>query len=80
MITPTLFYDYDHQAWVKDGVYKDCGHPQTGERYRDGTEPVWTWRTWQGCSCYGRLHAGERAPDSASAYLRLEVAARQAQR
>ena len=20
-------FDYDHQAWVKDGVYVRCGHP-----------------------------------------------------
>ncbi len=55
-----LYFDYDRQVWVKGGVYQDCGHPQTGERYRDGTEPVWTWGTWPGCSCFGRLHAGER--------------------
>ena len=28
------------------------------------------------CGCYGRVHAGERAPDSASEYLRLEAAQR----
>lgn len=22
-------YDYEHQAWVKGGVYQDCGHPQS---------------------------------------------------
>jgi hypothetical protein len=22
-------YDYDNQAWVKDGKYVDCGHPDT---------------------------------------------------
>jgi hypothetical protein len=21
-------YDYDHQAWVKDGLYVRCGHPE----------------------------------------------------
>ena len=21
-------YDYDNQAWIKDGEYQDCGHPQ----------------------------------------------------
>lgn len=22
-------YDYRNQAWVKDGRYQDCGHPET---------------------------------------------------
>lgn len=22
-----LYFDYDHQVWVKDGVYQDCAHP-----------------------------------------------------
>lgn len=22
-------FDYDKQAWVEDGKYLDCGHPQT---------------------------------------------------
>ena len=22
-----VYFDYDHQVWVKDGVYQDCGHP-----------------------------------------------------
>ena len=22
------FYDYDNQAWVKDGRYQMCGHPR----------------------------------------------------
>lgn len=22
-------YDYDHQAWVKDGLYVRCGHPES---------------------------------------------------
>ena len=38
-------YDYDHQAWIVDGVYR-CNHPS----YMD-------------CHCYGRLHAGETAPN-----------------
>lgn len=21
------YFDYDHQVWVKDGVYQDCQHP-----------------------------------------------------
>ena len=20
-------YDYEHQAWIVNGVYQDCGHP-----------------------------------------------------
>ena len=24
-----LYFDYDHQVWVKDGVYMDCGHPES---------------------------------------------------
>ena len=23
-----LSYDYDKQAWIKDGVYQNCGHPK----------------------------------------------------
>lgn len=57
--TPELYFDYDHQAWVRNGRYIRCGH---SAEYN--------------CQCYGRLHAGERAPDSASEYLRLEAAAR----
>ena len=22
-------YDYDNQAWIVDGVYQDCNHPDT---------------------------------------------------
>ena len=36
-------YDYDRQAWVINGVYVTCGHPDA-------------------CSCYGKAHAGEKAP------------------
>lgn len=24
-----LTFDYMHQAWVKDGLYVRCGHPET---------------------------------------------------
>ena len=44
---PPLWYDYDRQAWVRDGRYVACSHPVTLP-----------------CSCYGRIHAGERAPAS----------------
>lgn len=27
---PLNGFDYDKQAWVKDGQYQDCGHVQTG--------------------------------------------------
>ncbi len=73
--TPPLFFDYGRQAWVKAGVYQDCGHPQEGEEYTDATGRLHVG-VWEGCSCYGREHAGERAPDSASEYLRLEAASR----
>lgn len=73
---PELFFDYDRQAWVKDGVYQDCHHPQEGATYTDTIQGG--QRVWPGCQCYGRLHEGERAPDSASAYLRLEAADRAA--
>lgn len=43
---PEIQYDYDNQAWIKDGKYEDCGHPAT-----------------QDCTCYGRKHAGKRAPN-----------------
>lgn len=26
--TPQLYFDYDRQAWVKDGRYLRCGHPE----------------------------------------------------
>lgn len=37
-------YDYDRQAWVVNGHYVRCGHPEAMK-----------------CSCYGRLHEGEKA-------------------
>lgn len=45
-------YDYEHQAWVIDGKYQDCDHPQAGELTLLGD-------IFDGCSCYGREHAGE---------------------
>jgi hypothetical protein len=27
--TPSLWYDYDVQAWVRDGKYLTCAHPGT---------------------------------------------------
>ena len=49
MATKEVQYDYDNQAWIVDGVYQDCGHPESM-----ATE----------CArlCYGRKHKGERAP------------------
>ena len=40
-------FDYDKQAWVKDGKYLRCGHPDS----TDG-RPI-------KCGCYGRAHEGE---------------------
>ena len=38
-------YDYDNQAWIQDGIYISCAHPES-----------------MNCDCYGKQHAGERAP------------------
>ncbi len=38
-------YDYDNQAWIQDGLYVSCAHPES-----------------KNCACYGKQHAGERAP------------------
>lgn len=48
-------YDYINQAWVEDGVYVDCGHPQPGEHMPE------MGRAFNGCNCYGRKHQGERS-------------------
>jgi hypothetical protein len=52
--TPQITYDYKNQAFIIDGVYQDCGHPQAGE-------PTMLGDIFEGCSCYGREHAGEVA-------------------
>jgi hypothetical protein len=41
-------YDYKNQAWVKDGVYQDCGHPYqiSGMMYN------------RPCGCFGRRNKG----------------------
>ena len=39
-------YDYTHQAWVKDGKYKDCQHPASMAAQCQQI-------------CYGKQHAGE---------------------
>ena len=31
LIEPELAFDYDNQAWTKDGVYVRCGHPEAME-------------------------------------------------
>jgi len=51
-------YDYTNQAWVLNGVYQDCGHPQVGERTVLGD-------VFEGCICYGRQHAGEATTPNA---------------
>ena len=45
-------YDYTNQAWILDGVYVRCGHPEVGDVLPEGT-------VWTGCSCYGLEHEGE---------------------
>jgi hypothetical protein len=44
-------FDYDHQAWIINGIYQNCAHPNRmcGP---DALDPCWQ-----------RLHAGERAPN-----------------
>lgn len=42
-------YDYDNQAWIKNGVYQNCNHPASMARQCEA-------------SCYGRMHQGEKAP------------------
>ena len=42
-------FDYDNQAWVKNGVYQNCNHPASMARQCEA-------------SCYGRMHQGEKAP------------------
>jgi hypothetical protein len=44
-------YDYDNQAWVCDGIYQNCAHP---DRMCGPNAPD---------PCWQRLHAGERAPN-----------------
>lgn len=39
-------YDYDNQAWIVNGKYQDCNHPESMD-----------------CGCYGKEHAGEKAPN-----------------
>jgi hypothetical protein len=43
-------YDYDNQAWIKNGVYQNCNHPASMARQCEA-------------SCYGRMHQGEKAPN-----------------
>lgn len=63
-------FDYTNQAWVIKGVYMPCGHPEAGtampgrtDSFRDSDGRVRTMviepSIFEGCNCYGRLHAGE---------------------
>jgi hypothetical protein len=52
-------YDYTNQAWVLDGVYVRCGHPEVGDVLPEGT-------VWTGCTCYGLEHEGEPPTVNAS--------------
>lgn len=51
-------YDYVNQAWVINGEYADCGHPQAGEELAPFMG-LPAGRIFPGCSCYGRTHFGE---------------------
>ena len=46
-------FDYTNQAWVLDGHYVNCGHPQPNEISQMTGRPMGL------CGCYGRAHAGE---------------------
>lgn len=54
-------FDYENQAWVINGVYMDCGHPEAGEVMAPfmGLREEGETR-FPGCRCYGRAHKGER--------------------
>lgn len=62
-------YDYNNQAWVINGVYMDCGHPQEGEALPARHDSFWQGgkeikivieaSVFDGCNCYGRAHKGE---------------------
>lgn len=64
-------YDYKNQAWVINGVYQDCGHPQAGAVIPARRDSFWQGgkqhiivieeSVFDGCNCYGRAHAGEPA-------------------
>jgi hypothetical protein len=47
-------FDYEKQAYIVNGRYVSCGHPAAG------TEFPWGG-VFEGCECYGRIHAGELA-------------------
>lgn len=51
-------YDYKNQAWVIDGKYVSCNHPDPGTP----VPAIAPGAVFEGCSCYGKLHAGQ-APD-----------------
>lgn len=63
-------FDYKNQAWVIDGIYQDCGHPQEGADIPARTDSFWLGgkeikivieaSVFDGCNCYGRAHAGEK--------------------
>lgn len=72
-------FDYTNQAWVINGIYQDCGHPQAGATIPARVDSGYNPRTgrieelhvpaavFQGCSCYGRQHQGERCTIKAGA-------------
>ena len=58
--TVVVGFDYTNQAWIKDGVYVDCGHPDIGQLVDPGQPggPGGQPYIFKGCKCYGRLHKG----------------------
>lgn len=41
----SIWYDYTNQAWVVNGVYKNCGHPESMQcrcfgRKHEGEKPT----------------------------------------
>lgn len=51
------YFDYEHQAYVVNGRYADCGHPKAGALMGAGSPNP--GGRFPGCDCYGRAHAGE---------------------
>lgn len=45
----TLAYDYSNQAWLVDGVYVSCGHPDT-KTGSPKTRPRDAKRLWPRCT------------------------------
>ena len=53
-------FDYTNDAWTEDGFYLDCHHPAAGSIMGDGSPAP--GEVFEGCECYGKVHAGEPVP------------------